>query len=168
MVTLDTVMHQPIVAVAPRTTAGEARKLAQHRHVRHLLVVDKADLVGVVCVCDLRDADWSEPVEERMRFPVMTIDKQASVHDAAAILREQTIGCVPVIADDSVVGVVSRGDLLRAGLPPDEVLGTHVCAACGRYHDVHPYRLGPDVQFCEECLDRATPASDDDEVGGGD
>lgn len=168
MNSIDTVMHRPIVTVSPETPVGEAKALARRRKVRHLLVVDKKDLVGVVCVCDLRDADFSECIEERMRYPVATIPKGASVHDAAAVLRERTIGCVPVVDDDSVVGVISRGDLLRAGLAADEVLGSHVCAACGRYHDVHPYKLGPDVQFCEECLDRAAPADDEYDIGVGD
>jgi acetoin utilization protein AcuB len=161
-------MNRPIVAVAPRTQIGEAQAIARDRRVRHLLVVDEHDLVGVVSVGDFRSASETVPVMERMQFPVLTIEQAATIHDAAAMLRERHVGFLPVVSGESVVGVVTRGDLLRAGLSLDEVLGDDMCASCHRYHDVHPFRVGHDVQFCEDCLDRAVPAEDDDEIAAGD
>lgn len=50
-----------------------------------------------------------------MVSPVITVKVTSSVADVAATLLSQGIGAVPVVDDkDSLVGIVSEGDLLRA------------------------------------------------------
>ncbi|MBI3072496.1 MAG: CBS domain-containing protein [Deltaproteobacteria bacterium] len=168
MVTLENVMHGPPVAVSPRMRVGDAAVVSSWKHVRHLLVHDTKRIVGIVCVCDLRSGDLRAPVSQQMKTTIVTIDKSASLHEAAAALRQHGVGCLPVMSDGTIVGVVSRGDLLRAGLESDEVVGERLCSSCHRYHDLRALGDDTDVHFCADCLERAAPAVDDDEIGPGD
>jgi acetoin utilization protein AcuB len=57
---------------------------------------------------------------------VYTIDPQRTVERAARTMSDNKIGCLPVIEDDVVVGIISEVDLLRSyqdmlGLPADGV-----------------------------------------------
>ena len=168
MDSLDNVMNRPIVAVAPKTRIGEAQAIARERRIHHMLVVDEEDVVGVVSVGDFQSASENVRVAERMQSPVLTIEQAATLHDAANLLRERHVGFLPVVSGEQIVGVVTRGDLLRAGLSTEEVLGDDICASCRVYHNVHHRRAGGEVQFCEDCLDRATSDGDAFDIGGGD
>lgn len=56
---------------------------------------------------------------------VVTIDHQATVREAARLMRERRIGSLLVIRDGRVVGIVSETDITRRaaaeGLAPDQV-----------------------------------------------
>jgi CBS domain-containing protein len=60
----------------------------------------------------LRAAD--RPVCEVMRTPVITVAEDTPIQVIAKILQEHSIKRVPVLRDGRVVGIVSRGDLVRA------------------------------------------------------
>ena len=60
----------------------------------------------------LRAAD--RPVCEVMRTPVVAVAEDTPIQVIAKILQEHGIKRVPVLRDGRVVGIVSRGDLVRA------------------------------------------------------
>ena len=159
-------MTRSVVTIAPWTSVQEAERLATDLRIRHLLVMDGQGLAGVVCVCDLREAPEDELVAERMNEPV-TVHPAATVSEASDVMRELALGCLPVVDGDSVVGIITRGDLIRAGLPAEET-GAKTCVACGYIHNVQPDRRTEEIGFCLYCRERSTPASLDDEMGGSD
>jgi len=53
------------------------------------------------------------PVERIMSKRVVTIDVSSSVFDAAREIMGRDIGCVIVLKEKKVVGVVTKGDILR-------------------------------------------------------
>lgn len=159
-------MTRSVVKIAPWTTVREARQLTTQLQIRHLLVAERDDLVGVVCVCDLRDGAADELVSDRMKDPI-TVHPAATVSEASDAMRELALGCLPVVDGNSVVGIITRGDLIRAGHPAEST-GARTCAACGYPHNVEPDRRSEEVGFCLYCRERSVPASLDDEMGGGD
>jgi CBS domain-containing protein len=112
-----------IYAVAPEAAVLEAiRAMAEHR-VGALLVMQGAELVGVVSERDyarkviLKGRSSNEtPVSQIMSSPVLTVHAEQSVHDCMRIMSENRIRHLPVVDGERVVGVLSIGDLVRAVL----------------------------------------------------
>src|SRR5581483_5755328 len=82
---------------------------------QHLLVVDGLRLVGVISRRDLHLAGgW---VADRMQREVYAVLGDATLGEALAAMRQLEIGFLPVIGERFVIGVLTRGDLIRAGAP---------------------------------------------------
>ena len=162
---VERVMTARVVAVSSSTAVADARAVASANRCRHLLVVDAGSLVGVTCVCELQRSTALERVGARKREPI-TIRPGDSPADAAAVMRSFRIGCLPVLRGGRVIGVVSRGDLVRAGIDPD-LAGRATCASCGYAHNLREDPYAPGVSFCLFCSERSMPPDEDEDLGGG-
>lgn len=116
-------MRRPVTVISVEATIGEAFQLLQDRGFRHLPVVDRGRLVGVLTDRDLRFATSSfchtprtaeDPVSGAMSSPPLTADPLDPVEDAARIMRENKIGCLPVVDGSELVGILTGMDLLDA------------------------------------------------------
>jgi predicted transcriptional regulator len=160
--------HFRTIPVAAR--AEEVERYAREQGVHHLLVVDDGEALGVVCLCDTSRVDPKTPVGQCMHSPFVFICTDWSADEALRLMSDCRIGFLPVLDQDGQVrGVLSRGDLRRAGLLPDEP-GVDRCAACGTSHDlIHPNTSGG-MTFCASCLDQVSSSLDEMyyTLGGGD
>ena len=125
-----TLMTTYPVTVTPEATVAEALDLMRDLDVRHLPVVERGALVGMLSDRDLRhvnlsrlltDADalrreLAAPVAELMRSDVICVEAETDLSDVIELLLENKIGALPVIQPDTqaVVGIVSYIDVLRA------------------------------------------------------
>lgn len=116
-------MRRPVTVVSATATLGEACELLQERGFRHLPVMDHGHLVGILTDRDLRFATSSlcqsprtaqDPVSSAMSSPPLTADPLDPVEDAARIMREHKIGCLPVLDGTELVGILTGMDLLDA------------------------------------------------------
>ncbi len=160
------VMTCELVTIAPHTLSVHAERLAKSSAVHHLLVVDGVRLEGVLCLCDLWRAETDSVAADLMNAPA-TIDSLATAIEAAEMMRELALGCLPVLDGDRLSGILTRGDLRRAGLFGDEET-TRTCAACGTRH--HVRSMGDAVvAFCLDCVERGRAFDLDDpleDLGG--
>jgi predicted transcriptional regulator len=139
-----------LVAVAPDSSCAQADEQARAKDVRHLLVGTLSAPMGVVCRCDLSVAPPDERVETVMRPSLLAIRSDETLGEAAAAMARLGIGCLPVVDRATVVGMITRGDLRRAGVP-ERLLGAHACCDCG---SVHAVRTGPHgLDYCLHCLE---------------
>jgi len=117
------IMHKNPHTVTTGTTLEEAYRLMQESRFRHFPVLEGGRLVGVVTDRDLRLATSTlAPVP----FPagalvgdMMTRDPRTAglldpVEDAARVMRELKIGCLPVVDGGELLGIVTGIDLLDA------------------------------------------------------
>ncbi len=120
---VNEIMRRPVTVIEAATPLGEAFRQLQARGFRHLPVVDRGRLVGIVTDRDLRLATSSlspaprtalEPVSLVMTSPVLTADPLDPVEDAARIMRDRKIGCLPVLDGSDLVGILTGMDLLDA------------------------------------------------------
>jgi len=117
------IMHSPAVAISGTTTLQDAYRTMRERGIRHLPVVDGGNLVGVVTDRDLRLATSAlvpsplspdSRVSAVMSAAPLTADASDPVEDAARTMRERKIGCLPVLEDGRLIGIVTGLDLLDA------------------------------------------------------
>ncbi len=90
----------------------EARRLADASGTRHLLVLDQGMLVGILCLCDLRDPTGT--VADHMSVPVLTIRADATIEDAADTMRQFDVGCLPVVMGGLILGTLTDEEISRA------------------------------------------------------
>lgn len=106
----------------PPATTVEARcraadDYAASRGVHHLLVFDrKLSLAGMACRCDLaRGGDAA--VADVMSSDVFAVEPTTTLGVAATAMKELRIRCLAVVSGPLVLGIVTRRDLDRAGVP---------------------------------------------------
>jgi len=92
-------------------------------------VVDDGKVVGVVSQRDLYKASLGSVmkygekaqraflegivVKEVMNDPPITIAPHASVQEAARLMMEKKIGCLPVLEGAKLIGIVTETDMLK-------------------------------------------------------
>ena len=117
------IMKRPAVTVSSQTTLQDAYRILREKGIRHLPVTEADRLVGVITDRDLRLATSSlapspfppgSHVAEVMSREPLTADPSDPVEDAARVMRERKIGCLPVMEDDRLVGIITGLDLLDA------------------------------------------------------
>ncbi len=123
-------MQRRPLTVSPQDTLRSAWRIIRERRVRHLPVVERGRLVGMVTDRDLRQALPSRAVglemheiphlAEKVRIwevmarAVVTVDREAPIEEAARLLLKYRIGGLPVIKGETLVGIITKTDLLRA------------------------------------------------------
>ncbi len=128
-------MSRKVVSISADDNLRIVDEIMQLGRVRHLPVVRHGQLVGVVSQRDLLHASLSNVMgvasEEQTLFlegvnisqvmssPPISIGPEAPVQEAARIMAVRKIGCLPVIEDSKLAGIVTETDLLRyfAGVP---------------------------------------------------
>ncbi len=123
------VMTSPVKTVHHLSSLPLAASLMELERIRHLPVVDDdARVVGLVTHRDLLSAQISTlgplsadertsvqlavPVAKVMRSDVWTIASEALVVSAARLMRDHRFGCLPVVDDGTLVGMVTESDIL--------------------------------------------------------
>ena len=112
---MQDVMSKHAVSIAPETTIRNARETLRRGGIEHLIVAEKKHVIGVVAREDLaRAKDDDGPVTAVMTRNVVTIEPGATLRRAAGVMRGRAIGCLPIVDDGELVGIVTTSDLLDA------------------------------------------------------
>lgn len=131
-------MSFPLVTVAPDLPVPDALALINKAKIRHILVVEKNKLVGIITKNDLLNASPSRAttlsvweinylvskitVADVMAKGVITTTEDTPIEEAAHIMNENQISCLPVMRNGDVVGIITESDLFKIFL---ELLGAN-------------------------------------------
>lgn len=123
------IMAEKIVTISEEDSLSTVEDIMTLGGVRHMPVVQGGRLVGVVSERDLLRASLSNLTEfgseERRAFlhvveirrvmssPPITISPDATVEEAAWVMAENKIGCLPVVGRQGLLGMVTETDVLR-------------------------------------------------------
>lgn len=112
---MQELMKRRVETVSAETAAEAARETMRTRRIRHLVVTDRARVVGVLSERDLGRSAEPCPgtVSDLMTTPAVTTLATTTVREAANLLRGRTIGCLPILEDGKLVGIVTTTDLLE-------------------------------------------------------
>jgi CBS domain-containing protein len=123
------IMSTNVEVVGRNDDLGMVEELMASKKLRHVPVVEDGELVAIVTQRDLFKAAMSSTmgygakaqkaflhsvrVKEIMTYPVVTVPPETSVGEVADIMTTKGIGCLPVVSDGKLVGMVTKTDLLR-------------------------------------------------------
>ncbi len=139
MIVAKRMMRNP-VAVDENDSMKKAMDLLREREIRHLPVLrDGEKLVGVLTERDIKQASPSPAtaleireiyylldkvkVKQIMTRRPYTVSPTAPIEEAALILREKKIGCLPVVEGGRLVGILTETDILDAFIESMGVTG---------------------------------------------
>ena len=127
--TVGEVMTKKVITIGPNDTIEQIEKGMERFRFRHLPVIDAGKLVGLVSHRDLLHAlssFLSEAEEQRnavirkqpakliMQTELITTGPHEDLLDAAKLMWEAKLGCLPVIDEnDALVGIVTEADFMR-------------------------------------------------------
>lgn len=121
MYRVQDVMTHHLVTVKPTDELALADSILSLEHFRHLPVVsDDGGLVGLVthaevwrALARLGGSARTLPVSEVMVRSPLTASTDMPASEAATVMLENKLGCLPVVRRGTLVGVVTEADFLR-------------------------------------------------------
>lgn len=136
---VEDVMTREPYTIDPEAPLGTAIDVMRMKEIRHLPVVDESgELMGIITDRDLRQAVFAPAIAEHlslraqrrlrgigqaledlrvkdaMTWVVVTTHPQATVSHAALLMFERRVGCLPVIDQGKLLGILTERDLLKA------------------------------------------------------
>ncbi|MCD6236415.1 MAG: CBS domain-containing protein [Thermoplasmata archaeon] len=115
------IMSRDVVTISKDETAFDASIKYRDKKVGCLLVVDKDKCVGILTerdliervICEEREPKQTK-VSEIMSKNLKTIHKLAKIVDAIRLMKMHNIKKLPVVSNDTLVGIVTITDISRA------------------------------------------------------
>jgi CBS domain-containing protein len=127
--TVRDIMETEVTTLGRNDSLQLAKDIMTLGRVRHFPVMDEGKVVGVVSQRDLYKASLGSvmkygekaqraflegiAVKEVMSDPPITIAPHASVQEAARLMMERKIGCLPVLEGAQLVGIITETDMLK-------------------------------------------------------
>jgi len=117
------------VTLKPDETLDLANDVISLGRIRHIPIVEDGRLVGLLSERDMMGATTttifglkrksksallkSVLIKDVMKKKVVTVKPDTPIKDAAHLMKEKKIGCVPVVDEGALVGLVTTTDILR-------------------------------------------------------
>lgn len=117
------------VTLKPDDTLDLASDIMSLGRIRHIPVVDDGRLVGLLSERDLMGTAATEilglkqksksallksfQIRDVMRKKVVTVSPDTPIQEAVHLMADKKLGCVPVVSEGVLVGLVTTTDILR-------------------------------------------------------
>lgn len=129
MYKLTEIMTTELSTLSPQDSLEDARQLMRGKRIRHIPIVEEGALVGLVTKRDLlaaMDSNLYEVSDEQppgqnersirvssfMTRDIKTVDQFADMATAGRYLETHKLGCLPVVRDDKLIGIVTESDFV--------------------------------------------------------
>ncbi|MCH9695452.1 MAG: CBS domain-containing protein [Gammaproteobacteria bacterium] len=129
MFSIDEIMSTSLITVPPDATLAEARSLMHDNGIHHLPVTIDGKLAGLVTLTNVLAATDSFLRDDKSRIhandisvsdvmveDVATVDRRASLRQAALFLERHQIGCLPVTNDGELAGIITDTDFVAVAI----------------------------------------------------
>jgi acetoin utilization protein AcuB len=126
---IEHLMEREVVTLDASDTLDLADDIMRLGRIRHMPVLSAGRLVGILSQRDLfragissvlafrraAESEWLSKiaVREVMTTHVFTIAPTAPIREAVAVMLAKRVGCLPVVRDGQLVGLLSESDCLR-------------------------------------------------------
>ena len=129
MITVEEFMTSELCTLSETDTVNDARKIMTDRHIRHIPVTDDENrLLGLVTQRDILAATAPEPkarknkaadtgkadisLSDIMIKNVSVVEKTDSLRTAAMYMRSHKYGCLPVVSEGRLAGIITDSDFI--------------------------------------------------------
>lgn len=130
MFSIEAIMSADLITLSPGATLAEARTLMRDNQIHHLPVIDDdRNLLGLVTLTNVLAATDSFlrgdddrihaaeiKIDEVMVTDVATVEREASLRSAALFLEKHRIGCLPVMDDEKICGIITDTDFVAVAI----------------------------------------------------
>jgi CBS domain-containing protein len=124
------VMSQNVRTVRTNSTVTEVVRKMNKFDIGSLVVVEGEKPTGIITerdilrrVLEVSLAGESLKAKEIMSSPLLTINEEVSLEEAAKIMADRRIKKLPVVQDGKLVGIVTSTDIVRNEPRLTEILG---------------------------------------------
>ena len=117
------------VTLEPDKTLDLANDIIMLGRIRHIPIVENGRLVGLLSERDLIGTAANQIfglkqktrsallktflIKDVMKTRVLTVEPDTGIREAARIMATKKIGCLPVMSEGALVGLVTTTDILR-------------------------------------------------------
>lgn len=109
------VMKTDLYTLHDQEPIGLAKAIMEWKQVRHLPIEDDhGRLMGLVTRTNLEAStshNDNDPVSTIMTSELITVTQQASLDEAARLVRQYKIGCILIIREEQLIGLLTDSDL---------------------------------------------------------
>jgi len=125
-------MTDKVITLSPDDKMDQAFYYLNFERIRHLPVVEKNKVVGMISDRDIKkflgsltsnppqikNEERSQTIKTRkvrtmMKRGIVTISPAAEAAEAASIMIKRKIGALPVVKDGALAGIITTSDILR-------------------------------------------------------
>lgn len=127
---VKTVMTQNVISVTPQTSLTDARAIMVKKGISKLPVLGGGgEVIGIITKNDLAKAGPSIATtldvyeagyllsritcDKIMTRKVISVDENEVIEEAARIMVDEQVGCLPVMAGDIMCGIITESDLFH-------------------------------------------------------
>ena len=115
-------MTRNVISLAPGDSAARAKQHFRDHNIHHLLVLEGRNVVGIVTFEQLRGRSDADVVRDFMIRDVVSVDSETTLRRAASLMINGRTGCLPVVDDGKLSGIITTTDLRRAVSSGDSTL----------------------------------------------
>jgi CBS domain-containing membrane protein len=133
MITVDEFMTSDLCTLSGTDSIDDARKIMTEKHIRHIPVTDNdGHMLGLVTQRDvlaatepefaMRDKNVSEDsdsgimLSDIMIRDVNVIKETDSLRQAALYMQSHKYGCLPVVSDNRLIGIITDSDFVTIAI----------------------------------------------------
>ncbi|KXB07291.1 hypothetical protein AKJ51_01655 [candidate division MSBL1 archaeon SCGC-AAA382A20] len=172
---VEDAMTTNVETTKPSIPVTEVAKVMAEKEIGSVVVVENGEAVGIICERDVLDkvvAADAKPgeltAEDIMEASLITTEPDTNILDSVRLMVRNGIGHLPVVDNETLIGILTVQDVLKAmpefleTLPSREEMerglgeatGEGVCEVCGEVGESLVEYNGRWI--CEECLDFLT------------
>jgi CBS domain-containing protein len=119
LVSIRDIMSKDVQVVRPDTTAQEVVATMSKFDISSIVVVQADRPVGIITLRDVLEkiavqclAPRDVTARQIMTSPLVTIDENATVEEAANLMVQKKVKTLPVMDDDKLVGILTYTDIV--------------------------------------------------------
>ncbi|TXG38650.1 CBS domain-containing protein [Seonamhaeicola maritimus] len=129
-VPVSSIMTKNVIALTRSDDLERAELLFKRYKIKHIPVVSGETIIGILSYTDLMRISYAEladedgnsvdsvvynmfDIEQVMVKDVVTVNSRTSIKEVAKILADREFHALPVVDDNTLVGIVTTTDLLN-------------------------------------------------------
>lgn len=122
-------MTRKVFTIAPENSVTDAISLIKGKNIKHIPVLKDGRLKGIISDRDIKEFTPSKAttldvyelhyllaktkVKDVMKTRVITATPDTPVEEAAMMMHDQNVGCLPVMDHGTLTGIISDKDIFR-------------------------------------------------------